>query len=65
MAWLSTFTFLCCAVSAGLYLPGAIMDYIPSYHRTADLYLRASQGVAMFGMAAALIMGIQLMRMAS
>jgi hypothetical protein len=65
MAWLTTFTFLCCATAAGLFVPGAIMDYIPSMSRTAELYLRTSQAVAIIAMVAALILCIQSMRMAS
>jgi hypothetical protein len=64
MAWLTTFTFLCCAAAAGLFVPGAIMDYIPSCDRTADLYLRTSRAVAIIAMVAALIFSLQSMRMA-
>ena len=64
MAWLSTFSYLCCATAAGLFVPGAIMDYIGTRSVTAAMYLQASQTVAIFALEAALFLSFQSMSMA-
>ena len=64
IAWLTTFAYLCCATSVGLFVPGAIMDQMGTRSTTAALYLRTSQIVAIFALEATLIFSFQAMRMA-
>jgi hypothetical protein len=49
-----TFTFLCLCTAAGLFIPGAIMDYFPSLSEKADFYLRTSRALGVIAMLAAL-----------
>ncbi len=65
MLWHLTFTFLCLCTAAGLFIPGAIMDYFPSLAEKADLYLRTSRAIGIIAMVAALIFSYQAMTMAS
>jgi len=62
MPWHVTFTFLCCCVAAGLFIPGAIMDYFPKFAEKAELYLRTSRAVGIIAMLAALIFSYHAMR---
>jgi hypothetical protein len=65
MLWNITFAFLCLCTAAGLFIPGAIMDYFPSMAARAELYLRTSRAVGIIAMVAALIFSYQAMRMGS
>jgi hypothetical protein len=62
MPWHVTFTFLCCCTAAGLFIPGAIMDYFPALATRAELYLRTSRAVGIVAMLAALIFSYHAMR---
>ena len=64
MIWDVTFTFLCCCTAAGLFIPGAIMDYFPSLAEKADFYLRTSRAVGIVAMIAALVFSSHAMTMA-
>ena len=64
MMWHVTFTFLCCCTAAGLFIPGAIMDYFPSMAAKAELYLRTSRAVGVIAMLAALVFSYHAMRTA-
>ena len=55
MRWDITFIFLSCCTAAGLFIPGAIMDYFPKTSERAELYLRTSRAVGIIAMLAALI----------
>ena len=61
MYWI-TFAFLCCCTAAGLFIPGAIMDYFPTLAARAELYLRTSRAVGIIAMLAALIFSYHAMR---
>ncbi len=60
-----TFTFLCVCTAAGLFIPGAIMDYFPSLAEKADLYLRTSRAIGIIAMLAALAFSYHAMAIAS
>jgi len=64
MYWI-TFAFLCCCTAAGLFIPGAIMDYFPSMSERAELYLRTSRAVGVIAMLAALVFSWFAMRTVS
>jgi hypothetical protein len=60
--WHVTFTFLCCCTAAGLFIPGAVMDYFPTWAAKADLYLRTSRALGIIAMVAALAFSYTAMR---